>query len=421
MWSILSKWANWSRLAVLNAFRLAQPGEKARMPNADAKPLLKTFAKRLTTQLLLCFLAFAATYALARTFLQGNAASSTGRAPRVVNAGSTAQPKEERHRVRSPSEPEGRPVEMVWIPGGEFTIGSDDPQAPPQETPARRVSIEGFWLDETEVTNTAFRKFVEATGYVTTAERPIDWDDLKKQLPPGTPKPPIDKLVPGSLVFNPPSVQVSLDDHSAWWTWTPGASWKHPEGPGSSIEGKGDYPVAHVSWEDAEAYCKWSGKRLPTEAEWEFAARGGDSRSRFAWGDELQPGAKPLANYWQGEFPSLNLKSDEFPATSPVKSFPPNDFGCYDMIGNVWEWCSDWYRPDAYSRLAKEGTTKNPAGPEASFDPSEPFQPKHVTRGGSFLCSPNYCSNYRPRARRGTATDSGMSNLGFRCAKSSMR
>ena len=314
-----------------------------------------------------------------------------------------------------------RPPGMAWVPGGEFLMGTDDEESAPAERPAHEVRVDGFWMDANEATNSQFRRFVEATGYVTTAERRVDWEQLRKELPPGTPKPPEDRLAPGSIVFTPPGRRVSLRDQAAWWTWVAGASWRHPEGPGSSIEGKDDHPVVHVSWDDAEAYAKWAGKRLPTEAEWEFAARGGLEGRKYAWGDRLQPGDRPLANTWQGRFPDTNTLDDGYPGTSPVKSFPPNGYGLFDMIGNVWEWCDDWYRPDAYRSSSAVEVVVNPTGPSASFDPDEPFQPKRVSRGGSFLCSPNYCSNYRPSARRGTASDSGMSHLGFRFALSGDR
>ena len=294
-------------------------------------------------------------------------------------------------------------------------MGTDDAQADPAERPAHLVRVNGFWIDQTEVTNAEFRRFVGATGYVTTAERPVDWNQLKTQVPPGTPRPPDEQLTPGSLVFSPPDRPVPLDDITNWWRWVPGANWKHPEGPGSSIDGKDDHPVVQVSWDDAVAYARWAGKRLPTEAEWEFASRGGLAGKKYAWGDELQPAGKNLANTWQGHFPETNTDEDGFPRTSPVKSFPANGFGLYDMIGNVWEWCSDWYRPDTYRLDASSTVVQDPTGPEKSYDPAEPYQPKRVTRGGSFLCSANFCTNYRPSARRGTATDSGMSHLGFRC------
>jgi formylglycine-generating enzyme required for sulfatase activity len=314
--------------------------------------------------------------------------------------------------------PAGGPPGMVWVPGGEFTMGTNDLKAEPTEKPAHRVKVDGFWIDATEVTNAEFRKFVDATRYVTTAEKPVDWEVMKTQVEPGTPRPPDEQLAPGSLVFTPPAGRVSLDDISNWWSWTKGADWRHPEGPGSSIEGKDNYPVVHVSFDDAVAYAKWAGKRLPTEAEWERAARGGIDGKRYAWGDAFAPDGKRMANTWQGTFPQVAAEDEDgHPRLAPVKSFPPNAYGLYDTIGNVWEWCSDWFRPDAYRLNADAGLVVNPKGPARSYDPREPYQPKRVTRGGSFLCSSNYCSNYRPSARHGTATDSGMSHLGFRCVK----
>ena len=308
-----------------------------------------------------------------------------------------------------------RPSGMVWIPGGEFTMGTDEAESYPVERPAHRVQVTGFWMDEHEVTNAEFRTFVTATGYVTTAERKPEWEDLKKQLPPGTPKPAEELLVPGSLVFTPPVQPVSLEDVSAWWKWTPGANWRHPAGPGSTIEGRWTHPVVQVSWEDAAAYARWAGKRLPTEAEWEFAARGGLDHTRFAWGEEMQPNSKWMANTFQGHFPDHNTGEDGYAGTAPVKSFSPNGYGLYDTIGNVWEWTGDWYAADVYRQRAGHGTVSNPQGPDRPRDPTEPYAPKRVTKGGSFLCSSHYCVNYRPSARLGTSFDTGMSHVGFRC------
>jgi formylglycine-generating enzyme required for sulfatase activity len=308
------------------------------------------------------------------------------------------------------------PAGMKWIPGGAFTMGSSDPRLPQTERPAHRVRVDGFWLDETEVANAAFRKFVDATGYTTTAEKKPDWEEMKKFVRPGTPRPPDERLVPGSMVFTPPATSVPLNDATAWWRYVPGACWKHPEGPQSTLDGRDDHPVVHVSWDDAVAYAEWAGKRLPTEAEWEFAARGGLEGKRFTWGDDSPTQGAPRANIWDGEFPVRNTKLDGWERTAPVKSYEPNSYGLCDMAGNVWEWCSDWYRADEYIRRAGQGVIDNPAGPDESWDPGEPWAPKRVTRGGSFLCHVSYCESYRPAARRGTAPDTGMSHLGFRCA-----
>ena len=335
-----------------------------------------------------------------------------GSAPPVP---STPSPK-----VSDTGPPGPAPEGMCWIPGGVFTMGTDDPEAHEAERPAHKVQVAGFWIDQTEVTNAQFRKFVDATGYKTVAERPIDWEVMKKDLPPGTPKPPDDQLRPGSLVFTPPAGVLppgGLDDITNWWRWVAGADWKHPEGPESSIDGMDDYPVVHVAYEDAEAYARWAGKRLPTEAEWERAARGGVEGRKFAWGDSFAPEGKRLANTWQGKFPEMVEDQDGHPKIAPVKCYPPNPYGLYDTIGNVWEWCSDWYRPDAYRIDGEKDLTVDPKGPDKSYDPNEPYQPKRVTRGGSFLCSSNYCTNYRPAARQGSAIDSGLSHTGFRCVK----
>lgn len=307
---------------------------------------------------------------------------------------------------------------MVWIPGGEFTMGSTDALARPDEAPTHRVRVDGFWIDVTEVTNAQFRAFAEATGYETVAERPVDWEQLRKQLPPDTAKPPAEALQPGSLVYTPPNHPVDLNGYAAWWSWTTGANWRHPSGPDSSIEGMDNYPVVHISFEDAGAYCKWAGKRLPTEAEWEFAARGGLDGKVNAWGDE--PVNPARANIWTGDFPHRNTKEDGFERAAPVKSFPPNGYGLHDMAGNVWEWCADLYRPDTYERrVAEAGNDKltiNPKGPSKSLDPRNPDAPQsYIHRGGSFLCNDSYCASYRPSARMAAPPDTGLQHLGFRC------
>lgn len=319
----------------------------------------------------------------------------------------------------SPSN-EAPPTGMAWIPGGEFVMGTDSQQAWPDEKPAHPVRVDGFWIDEHEVTNAEFRAFVDATHYVTTAEKAPTLEEIMSQSPPGTPPPPKESLVAGSLVFSPPTGKVKLDDFSRWWAWTPGADWRHPEGPDSNLEGREQHPVVHVSWDDANAYARWAGKRLPTEAEWEFAARGGLVGEPYAWGDEPPSDTHALANIWQGEFPHLNNQADGYARTAPVKSFPPNGYGLYDVAGNVWEWCADWYQRDLYrSRSGPgQGLVDNPAGPERSHDPARPFVPQRVQRGGSFLCNDSYCSRYRPSARHGCSPDSGMSHVGFRCARS---
>ena len=308
------------------------------------------------------------------------------------------------------------PKGMVWIPPGEFRMGSEDQVSPRNERPAHSVKLDGFWMDAHEVTNAEFQEFVDATGYKTTAEKAPDWEEMKKELPPGTPKPPDDVLVPGSLVFNQPKQRVGTEDVSQWWSWTKGAEWLHPEGPDSTIKGRENHPVVHVSWFDANEYAKWAGKRLPTEAEWEYAARGKLAGKRFTWGDEPPTEASSIANIWQGEFPNRNDKRDGWERTSPVETYPANGYGLYDMAGNAWEWCSDWYRADAY--IGIKGTLTNPPGPEDSWDPNEPHAAKRVIRGGSFLCHVTYCESYRTAARRGNSPDTGMSHLSFRCVKS---
>ena len=312
--------------------------------------------------------------------------------------------------------PKPWPEGMVWIPSGEFMMGGVGPEARKDEFPVHPVKVDGFWMDRTVVTNAEFRKFVRATGYLTTAERKPDWEEMKKTLPPGTPKPPEDIFVPGSLVFVPTKGPVPLDDPSRWWHWTPGASWRHPFGPKSRLHPKDDeYPVVHVSWDDAVAYCKWAGKRLPTEAEWEFACLGGGPPRRFIWGERPPSDSFHPANLWQGGFPYERKPMDGYLYTAPARSFKPNGYGLYNMIGNVWEWCADWYRDDYYATLAKGSIpTINPQGPAESHDPDNPDTPMRVTRGGSFLCNEGYCASYRPAARMKSSPDSGLSNVGFR-------
>ena len=306
---------------------------------------------------------------------------------------------------------------MVWIPGGTFTMG--DSTLHDDEKPAHPVWVDGFWMDSTEVTNAEFRKFVDATGYVTTAERPPKLEDIMAQLPPGTPPPPKENLVAGSIVFRAPDSVSNMQDISQWWTWRKGADWRHPEGPDTDIDGKDNFPVVQVSYDDALAYAKWAGKRLPTEAEWEYAARGGVDAKPFVWGDKpIDPESDTQpANTWQGTFPISDTGKDHFKGLAPVKSFPANGFGLYDMAGNVWEWCSDWYRFDAYSMVDSSKITVNPTGPSNSLDPDEPHAPKRVTRGGSFLCNASYCSGFRPAARMKNTPDSSTNHIGFRCVR----
>jgi formylglycine-generating enzyme required for sulfatase activity len=311
---------------------------------------------------------------------------------------------------------ETTPEGMVWIPGGEFTMGTNDPSVSPAEHPAHRVRVDGFWMDETDVTNAQFRRFVEETGYVTTAEKTPTVEEILRYARPGTPPPSKDKLVPGSIVFTPPDHPVDLRDVSQWQKWTPGTNWRHPEGPGSSIDDRDDHPVVHVSWFDAAEYAKWAGKRLPTEAEWEFAARGGLEGKKYVWGDEPFSEEHPQCNIFQGHFPDRNTAKDGYVRTSPVKAFPANGYGLYDMAGNVWQWCDDWFLPDAYADRGGGRVQVNPKGPKQSFDPRI-RPPERTHRGGSFLCCVGYCFNYRPSARMGCTPDSGMSHLGFRCVK----
>ena len=299
------------------------------------------------------------------------------------------------------------PADMVWIPGGTFWMGGNDASAQ-DSTPAHLVYLDGFWMDQTEVTNRQFAAFVKATGYVTVAEKTPKAEDY-----PGAPP---ENLKAGSVVFTPPSEPVPLNNPLAWWSFVFGANWKHPEGPDSSIEGKDNYPVVQVCYEDAAAFAKWAGKRLPTEAEWEFAARGGLDRKKFVWGDSITQDGKTMMNSWQGRFPVQNLGLDGFPKLAPVAKFPPNAFGLYDTAGNAWEWCSDWYQPQY--EVSATPPTKNPQGPSTSYDPSEPNVKKKVQRGGSFLCTDEYCTRYLPGSRGKGAVDTGTTHLSFRCVMS---
>lgn len=318
------------------------------------------------------------------------------------------------------------PRDMAWIPAGTFLMGSDHALARYDERPAHPVRLRGFWMDVTHVTNDQFAAFVRATGHVTTAERQPDWETIRAQLPPGTPRPPDAALVPGAMVFVGTRAPVRLDDYSRWWRYVPGADWRHPQGPGSSIAGRGDHPVVQVSHEDALAYARWAGKRLPTEAEWEFAARGGLEQATYAWGDDPAPRGVKEANYWDTKerpFPVVRPEAGGAAGTTPVRTFLPNGYGLHDMTGNAWQWVADWYRADYFAQQAGAGklALEDPRGPRDSFDPADPGvpprAPKRVIRGGSFLCNPDYCLSYRPSARRGNDPHSPMSHLGFRLAR----
>ena len=299
---------------------------------------------------------------------------------------------------------------MCRIPGGAFLMGSAEFY--PEERPVHRVGVDGFWMDERPVTAAEFRRFVRESGYATVAERPLDPADFPGADPAA--------LVPGSLVFRKRSGPVDLRDYRNWWAYVPGACWKRPAGPGSSINGRDRHPVVHVAFEDAEAYARWAGKELPTEAEWELAARGGLEGARFAWGDDEAPSGRALANTWQGEFPWQNLRLDGYEGTSPAGSFPPNGYGLFDMTGNVWEWTADFFTPQHPDEAASPCCApRNPrvTSPDASFGLGQPGAhiPRRVIKGGSHLCAPNYCLRYRPAARQGETIDSSTGHIGFRC------
>jgi len=313
------------------------------------------------------------------------------------------------------------PAGMVWIPGGEFAMGCDQSgdafcsldgaSVTADALPIHQVLVDGFWMDSTEVTNEQFARFVKATGYKTVAEKAPTAAEF--------PTAPPENLVAGSVVFKPTPKAVNLDNHYQWWSYVHGADWRHPSGPKSNLNGKEKYPVVQVAYEDAAAYASWAGKRLPTEAEWEFAARGGLKGKFFPWGDELKPGGKWMANIYQGKFPVKDTGQDRFAGLAPVAQFPPNGYGLYDVAGNAWEWCQDWYRPDTYARdRAVAKLTRNPKGPAAPYDPAEPGEKKRVQRGGSFLCTEQYCTRYMIGTRGKGEVRSGSDHVGFRCVKS---
>ena len=306
--------------------------------------------------------------------------------------------------------------QMVRIPSGSFLMGSEhDSMALPREKPVHKVEVSSFYMDVHEVTNSQYKKFVDATGYITVAERPIDWEEMKKQLPKGTQKPSEEDLQPGSLVFSSPKNVVNLADFSNWWKWVKGACWKHPLGPESDISNKAYHPVVQIAYEDALAYANWAGKRLPTEAEWEWAAKGGLISNRYPWGNEKVNSGEVKCNYWSGKFPTENSKEDGFYYTAPVISYKTNGYGLYNMAGNVWEICSDWFDENYYQDCYNLGSINNPQGPAKSNYSSEPLEKKRVTRGGSFLCNDSYCASYRVTARMPFSEDSGTNHTGFRC------
>lgn len=308
------------------------------------------------------------------------------------------------------------PTGMVWVKGKTFIQGakSTDDYAMPREKPAHQVYVDGFFIDITEVTNRQFERFIDETNYVTVAERKIDWEEMKKQLPQGTPKPHDSILQPGSLVFNKNiDAVVNMANYYQWWSWKIGANWKHPEGPESSIIGKEDHPVVHIAYEDAMAYCKWSNRRLPTEAEWEAAAQGNNTDAIFTWGNDIKT-ITANANTWQGVFPVKNESIDGFELIAPVKSYPPNNIGLYDMLGNVWEITSDLFNVNYYQELDISMPIINPLGAKTSYNPSNLYQEEYVMKGGSFLCHESYCASFRISARMGVSVDSGSNHTGFR-------
>ena len=359
----------------------------------------------------------------AQTASAGSPASATSSAePMPAAAGTTTSPSTTPGFgptvANTAKAPTPAPAGMVWIPGGEFSMGAADSpsdgevgmQATKDSRPVHRVYVDGFFMDATDVTNAEFARFVKATSYVTVAERKPRQEDY--------PTAPPENLVAGSVVFSPPDHAVPLNDHFQWWSYVKGANWRHPTGPNSNIAGKENYPVVQIAYEDAVAYAEWAGKRLPTEAEWEFAARGGLAGKPFVWGGEFTPDGKWMANTHQGHFPNQDTGTDGHVGIAAVKSYPPNGYGLYDMAGNVWQWTSDWYRPDYYQQLANAGgVARNPQGPTNPWDPDEPNEKKKTHRGGSFLCTDQYCSRYIVGTRGKGEVSTGTNHLGFRCVK----
>lgn len=339
------------------------------------------------------------------------------RASDKINAATTSKEVTQKPHELLVAQPDSikTPEGMVWVSGVEFTqgAGAGDALALPREKPAHPVAVDGFFIDQTEVTNAQFEKFVDETGYVTLAERPVDWEAMKKTLPPGTPKPADSLLQPGSLIFDRSVQQVTdLNNYTQWWEWKIGANWKHPQGPESTIEGKANYPVVHISYEDALAYCKWANRRLPTETEWEAAAYGKLPGGIYTWGDDAT--ALPeKANTWQGTFPTRNSDEDGFAYAAPVGSYAPNSLGIYDLSGNVWELTQDWFSTRYYQEVAGSKSI-NPQGAVESYNPENPYQPEKVIKGGSFLCDDSYCASYRISARMGQALESSSDHSGFR-------
>jgi formylglycine-generating enzyme len=381
--------------------------------NSRATPPLQ--GKRVSARLWIIGLVLAAVAAALLVFSATRTKPGTDVSPAAASGFLPTKP----NPARPPNPaPEG----MVWIPGGEFSMGSDAasevlcglPGVTRDALPIHRVYLDGFWMDKTEVTNEKFEEFVKATGYVTVAERAPTREEF--------PTAPPENLVAGSTVFTPTPGPVPLNNHYLWWRYQHGANWRHPGGPDSDLKGKEKYPVVHIAYDDAVAYAKWAGKRLPTEAEWEFAARGGLSGKLYAWGDELKPGGKWMANIYEGQFPVNDTGADGFAGIAPVAQFPPNGYGLYDMAGNVWQWCGDWYRADYYTTLAAQGgVARNPQGPDSPFDRIEPTEKKRVHRGGSFLCTDQYCTRYMVGTRGKGELMTGSNHLGFRCVKGPTR